>query len=181
MQCCMVFLSYDNMVKQATLRLRLAGMGLRSTCRTSAPAYWASWADALPEIHQRFPATGHQILHRLTQLQSTPHDQALVGPLCLRSAEEGGRRSESAGWRDRPLWRDLAAGLKPSEFPPDDIFFGEYNHGWQYYSSTPVEIATHAQLLQDLAPQRARRNATSTGKARVHSCMGPFASIWLLV
>ena len=47
--------------------------------------------------------------------------------------------------------------------------------------TTQVEIATHAQLLQGLAPQGARRNAASTGKARVHYCMGPFASIWLLV
>ena len=40
--------TFANWVTQATLPLRLSGMGLRSACRTSGAAYWASWADALP-------------------------------------------------------------------------------------------------------------------------------------
>ena len=77
------------------------------------------------------------------------------------------------------MWTDLAAGTKPPDIQRNEVLLGEYEHGWQYYASKPLEDKTLEQLLHDLAP--ARRNAVSPGKARIHSCMGPFAAIWLLV
>ena len=40
----------------ATLPAALGGLGLRSAIRTAPAAYWAAWADALPELHKRSPA-----------------------------------------------------------------------------------------------------------------------------
>ena len=174
-------MSYDCMAQQTTLPLRLGGMGLRSARRTSHAAYWASWADVLPELIQRFPDTGNQILHRLTDIETTPPYGEMAGIRCLRNAEQGGRLSVAAGWQDRPNWRDLATGTGPPITNPTDVSLGEHKHGWQYHATAPLERAAHTQLLQDFLPPGARRNAISPNKARVYSCMGPFASIWLLV
>ena len=46
--------SYQMVVSQAQLPIRLAGCGLRNSVRTAPAAYWASWADALPGIVSRF-------------------------------------------------------------------------------------------------------------------------------
>ena len=40
--------------------LVLGGLGLRSACRVSQPACWASWADALHVIHNRHPEVAAQ-------------------------------------------------------------------------------------------------------------------------
>ena len=37
----------------ATLPMRMGGLGLRSAARMAPAAYWASWADALPMVHER--------------------------------------------------------------------------------------------------------------------------------
>ena len=90
------------MVRQTMLPLRMGGTGLRSALRTSTAAYWGSWADAMPEIIQRFPDIGNQILHRLTVLHAATPVDTPGGPACIQSAEQGGRLSELAGWTDRP-------------------------------------------------------------------------------
>ena len=59
-------IQYIVWVAQARLPLRLAGMGLRDSQRTSIAAYWASWADALPDLVARFPALGRRALHHFT-------------------------------------------------------------------------------------------------------------------
>ncbi len=41
-------------LQQVSLLLRLGGLGLRSAVRTSAPAYWASFADCLHPLQERF-------------------------------------------------------------------------------------------------------------------------------
>ena len=50
--------SHDSCMRQAKLPMRLGGCGLRDSRRTSPAAYWASWADTLPILVQRFPAVG---------------------------------------------------------------------------------------------------------------------------
>ena len=55
-------LDYDIWVRQARLPQRLGGYGLRNSNRISFAAFWASWADSLPIIAERFPVIGDHIL-----------------------------------------------------------------------------------------------------------------------
>eukprot|EP00973_Karenia_brevis_P049984 6939815-Karenia_brevis.AAC.1 len=48
-----------------TLPLRLGGLGLRSADRLSQPAFWASWADALPMIAARLPELADKVVESL--------------------------------------------------------------------------------------------------------------------
>ena len=57
--------TYENWERQARLPLRLSGCGLRNSLRTSSAAYWASWADCLKGICDRFLAIGARVSHRL--------------------------------------------------------------------------------------------------------------------
>ena len=41
--------------ERAQLPCRLGGLGLRCATRISLAAYWASWADVLPTVRERFP------------------------------------------------------------------------------------------------------------------------------
>ena len=169
-------------VKQAKLPLGLGGCGLRDSVRTSSAAYWASWADALPGLLDRFPAQGRQILFHLSGLQALDTDEHHEGPLCLTAAELAGKEcSESGEWNGRPLWIDLAAGLRPPEPTDDGITLGEWRHGWQYHSSNGLEQKAQSQVLRELAWPSLRSNAASAGKARLYSCMGPFASSWMTI
>ena len=43
----------EDISSSAILPLVLGGVGLRSASRTSASAYWASWADCLPMVFAR--------------------------------------------------------------------------------------------------------------------------------
>ena len=53
---------------------------------------------------------------------------------------------------------------------------------WMAISSSKLlEKEAQEQLLQDLALPGTRRNAAAPGKARLHSCCGRFASVWLTV
>ena len=61
----------------STLPLSLGGLGLRSAVRTSAPAYWANWADTLPMIHQRHPVVVEDMVSWLNRQVDVP---------CLRAA-----------------------------------------------------------------------------------------------
>ena len=59
-------LDYDMWVRQARLPQRLGGCGLRDSNRILFAAFWASWADSLPIIIERFPNIGNRILHLIT-------------------------------------------------------------------------------------------------------------------
>ena len=51
----------------ATLPMRLRGLGLRSTRRTSPAAHWASWADALHMVSQRLPGMAKDVVAQLNE------------------------------------------------------------------------------------------------------------------
>ena len=87
----------------ATLPMRLGGLGLRSARRTSASAYWASWADALPMINARVPSMAEHIVECL-DAGNAPSGSCL--------AELGGAASklDRAGFLSRPSWAELQTG-----------------------------------------------------------------------
>ena len=138
---------------------------------------YTSWADCISVLQKRFPAISARALAALRSCEE--HDQA--GPFCIQAAVEAGRRCEEAGWDARPAWQDLNNGLRPPEPDRNDSCLGEWAHGWQFHASNAMENAEFDALLVTLALPSTRSNAASAGKARLHSCRGPFASTWLTV
>ena len=172
-------ISFGTWVRQARLPLRLGGCGLRNAVRTSHAAYWASWADSLPDIIARFPDIRQSIL---TQLAAALDGDTLhTGADCLISAELAGKRCQERGWNNRPLWIDVANGARPAEAIADHRVLGEWQHGWQFYASDALEMSEWNALLRELSLPSLRSNAATLGKARLYSCMGPFSSVWLTV
>ena len=173
--------SYDAVLSQAQLPIRLAGCGLRNAVRTAPAAYWASWADALPSLVSRCPSVGPMAMLQLCYLQTLDPDEPHVGPRCIVCAELAGKRCQEVGWRERPLWADIVAGQRPPVIHVESDIVGEWKHGWQYFASEYAETRELNQLLTGLAWPRLRSNAACPGKARVYSCMGRFSGTWLTV
>ena len=119
------------------------------------------------------------MLHHLTASQSAARPQQ--APRCILHAEYAGTWCEAQGWASRPTWADLAAGLRPPTPEPTEAELGEWLHGWQYHASNAAEKREHASLMRALALTSTRRNAASTGKARLFSCTGRFAPAWMTV
>ena len=174
-------MSYGTWVQQARLPLRLGGCGLRNSTRTSHAAYWASWADCMPDLVRRFPHMRQDMVREVAYLQTLDADTLHDGTDCLVAAEYAGKWCQQRGWRERPLWIDIANGMRPPEPNRSNDNLGEWQHGWQFHASSPAETTAWQALLQDFAPAGARRNAATVGKARLYSCMGAFSAVWLTV
>ena len=115
--------------KLATLPLRLGGLGLRSAERTAPAAFWASWADVLPMIHQRAPHAATDFVHTL----SSPEPRQG----CLAEARAADELLSREGFLQRPTWGELKDGKRPPK--PHGAEPGEWPHGWQYYASSTRE------------------------------------------
>ena len=151
---------------------------MRHSGQTAYAAYWARWADVLPSLIRKCPSIGRNILYHLTASAAG----STTVPQCLADAEQAGAHCAGYGWNDRPVWADLAAGIRPPEPPENDgPLLGEWRHGWQYVASNPLQHTSFSDLRRSLALPSQRANATSTGKSRLYSCAGPFSGIWLLV
>lgn len=172
-------------MQQASLPLRLAGCGLRDSVRTSKAAYWASWADSLGVIQNRYPAVSASICAAFSSFLLT---QASI-PNVLREAELAGAECEATVTTGshplpgssfyRPSWDALAAGSRPPPPEPDELALGEWAHGWQYHASNVLEKSVFRQLQPALALPSHRSNAVSPGKTRLQSAGGRFAPSWL--
>ena len=164
-------------LRQAKLPLRFAGCGLRDSTRVSHAAYWSSWADCVSVLQNRFLETSARILASLNRCEKQGH----AVPFCIQAAVEAGRHCEEVGWDAKPAWQELHNGLRPPQPDQNESCLGEWAHGWQFHASSAVENAEFEALLVTLALPSTRRNAAAQGKARIHSCRGPFASSWLTV
>eukprot|EP00973_Karenia_brevis_P014023 1905086-Karenia_brevis.AAC.1 len=169
--------SHPMCMRQAKLPLRMGGCGLRDSQRTSFAAYWASWADSIGVLHQRFPEVAQQMVDSLESIEG-PNDWHRV-PFCMAYAEAAGRKCTAEGFNFRPTWRELRDGLRPPQPESEEVSLGEWAHGWQYHASNALETAELKMLLSSFALPNRRSNARAAGKARVHSCKGPFAASWL--
>jgi len=170
---------HDEALMQAQLPLRLGGCGLRNSCRTSSAAYWASWADCIPVLLERFPAHARAIVAELSRFAGQRSD--FHGVQCLVEAELAGRRCEAAGWQERPAWVDVASGLRPPQTLESEWALGEWKHGWQYHGSRHLEQTASEDLERSMALPSTRINAAARGKARINSCKGRFAHAWLVM
>ena len=102
-----------------------------------------------------------------------------MGPECLIEAELCGKFCAAQGWRSRPLWIDIAAGLRPPEPSSADIALGEWKHGWQFHASDALAKSSLEVLKRSLSAPSYRSNAATPGKSRLRSCTGPFSSTWM--
>ena len=116
--------SFGAWVKQARLPLRLGGCGLRNSNRTSHAAYWASWADCMPDLIKRFPHMRHDLVGEFAALQALDADEVHAGTACLVAAEMAGKWCQEQGWHARPLWVDIANGTRPPERVNDIVSLG---------------------------------------------------------
>ena len=76
----------ENVVGAGSIPLVLGGLGLRSACRVSQPAHWASWAEALHVIHNRHPEVAAQLV---TALDDEPESRSLCAAERDRRDVEG--------------------------------------------------------------------------------------------
>ena len=158
--------------RQAQLPLRFAGLGLRNSARTAPAAYWASWADCLQPLTQRYPELGGQLLDYLTELEER-------APPCVRAAQQAGTHLDAAGMQDRPGWPAVAGGARPRQPDREETEPGDWQHGWQFWAVTSLEQQEHQLLLSDLRGRGLESGAP--GPARLRSCGGRNAAVWLTV
>ena len=83
-----------------TLPMRLGGLGLRSAARTGPGA---SWADALPMLHDRLRTATEEML---AQLRGEPEG-------CLRELQVASMLLEREGFVSKPSWEELKARARP--------------------------------------------------------------------
>ena len=151
----------------STLPMRLGGLGLRSATRTAPAAYWASWADALEMLSKRLPALTDQIL---AELAAHPTGDGLA-ELSMDAIF-----LEQSGFISRPTWVQLRGGERPP--PPVSSEPGEWQHGWQYHASTPLEHHFRETVIivqSDAAEQAHMRSHAGPGASEV-LCGAPVAT-----
>jgi len=153
---------------QARLPFREGGLGFRH-CQALSPAiYWSSWVDVLPTLQKRFPAVAANAIGYLsTAADQRPHHASLA-------ALDASRAALSDAGIPIPAWGEVANGARPPvpQAPEGDERAdpGEWQHGWQYYTTAALQSRMQAALLQ---------NATPPDAARLRSCKGRNNSRWL--
>ena len=139
----------------AHLPLPQGGLGLTSATVTAQPAYWASWADTFPVLHQ-LPSLAGTLLQSLRH----PHQP----PPAFQAAIDAVRTLEQAGWQP-PDWHALT---QPVSHPlPNPLEEPLASRGWQHRAVMPIYTTCRNELLTALDP---------ASRAMLESQTGPFAS-----
>ena len=138
------------------------GLGLRLAALLAAPAFWASWADALPMFQER----------------SHPPNQNQLG--VWGELQEASNVLDHCGFVGRPSWEELRQGARPG---PNEAEPSEWPHGWQQHfassaSETPFQgdrCPVQAGSEPRRSPRRhwrgsAARQALRSGTHIVESC-----------
>ena len=81
--------------------------------------------------------------------------------------------------QNRPGWPSLANGARPLQPDREEVEPGDWQHGWQFYAASALEQQEHSTLLGVLRGRGSESGAP--GPARLRSCGGPNASVWLTV
>ena len=145
----------------ANLPLVLGGVGLRSACRVSVAAYWASWADCLPMMYARHPHVAERFIVQL-EGSETPF---------LGAAAASARALSGTMGFEPPSWRALADGVRPDSREPEDYEPGVSRQGWQHEAASRVERQFRdGVLFERLVPR---------DRALIRSQAGPGAGLVL--
>ena len=81
--------------RRAALPLKLGGLGLRRAQEGRDAAYWASWADTLPILHQHHPSVVAEVLRRVQSASLEGPDEATPNLAELAKAARGCRKPGS--------------------------------------------------------------------------------------
>ena len=114
----------------APLLLSLGGFGLRSAERTKVAVCWASWANVLPMIQAGHPAVAALMVQHLEGESWSPS---------MEAASRAATQLEGMAGFAVPQWSDLAGGLRPEQWEPEDHEPGSARAGWQDEASSRVE------------------------------------------
>ena len=126
--------------------MRMGGLGLRSAERCAHAAYWASWAHALHMIAQRNPAEAEMVVQSMS-------DDINPGEGSLAELKMATDRLDRQGFWWRPSWSELQEGRRLETHTEP----GEWQHGWQYWSSTVTD--SHFRKMTMLSGRTAARRA----------------------
>ena len=121
----------------ASLPMRMGSLGLRSAARLAAPAFRASWADALPMFQERSPELAAQIVHNMSE--------APAG--CLGDLQEASNVLDHCGFVGRPSWEELRRGARPGPYEAEP---GEWPHCGQYFACSASEYVVLWAHLESL-------------------------------
>ena len=79
-------------------------------------------------ISERLPSLGDEILEAMTGEQAGG---------CIEELVSAAGQLDRGGFLKRPDWLQLRAGARPPA--PLDAEPGEWQHGWQFHASSPLE------------------------------------------
>ena len=155
----------------AQLPCRLGGMGLRSAVRTAPAAFWSAWADVLPILCSRFPASVGHFAEEI--------DERVDARECFQSLRQAGGLLQQDGC-PTPTFREIAAGARPPPPEQGETDPGEWQHGWQYFSSDAREKAFRAFTCfpcLDISAQTMLRSQSGRQGARAFTAVPWDASV----
>eukprot|EP00435_Cladocopium_sp_Y103_P004285 s556_g1.t1 len=128
-----------------------------SASHTAAPAYCASWADAMPVLHHQAPDIAAVFLGLLTSSAQPPDH--------VQAARHARKDIRAHGW-EPPTWDQLARAEGPPRHPTEALD-GPQQPGWQQHATAPFHTAARTDLYSTLDP---------ASQALLDSQSGPFAS-----
>ena len=112
-------------------------------------------------LQQRIPNLTRQVVECLSVEGATG---------CLGDLQAASRTLDRSGFVNRPIWEALQRGIRPQR-PTAAIEPGEWQHGWQHYSSSSSEY--HFRETVVLA------QSCAADQAHLRSHSGPCASLVL--
>ena len=127
-----------------------------SASHLATPAYWASWADALPVLDRQAPQVTTTILD--------PFEQPATAPPHIQAAHAARQKIFEHGW-EPPSWQQLTVQQPPPA--RDQIFAGPTQPGWQQHAAAPINIAAREGIYSSLDP---------ASQAMLDSQTSPFGS-----
>ena len=139
----------------------LGGFCLRSATRVRQAAYWSSWADCFPKVHQRHPVAATLV----AQLSRNPETR------CLSAVREAKHELTLAGF-ESPSWQAIACGARPARREPEDHEPETVRRGWQHMAASVVEGRAREAMFtraSDQVKALIRSQGRSRGRSSLHS------------
>ena len=127
-----------------------------SASHLAVPAFWASWADAVPVLHRQRGAVATAILEMFAAPAAAPPN--------VQAALDTRQAIAEQGW-EPPTWQQLIEAQPPHSHT--EAFAGPIQPGWQQHASLPFNTAARTGLYHTLDP---------ASQAMPDSQTGPFAS-----
>ena len=141
------------------------GLRIINAKRNAIAAYWASIADAVTPLNERFPESAQ---HMSRQLETGN------GVDSLMQARQAADHLANIGMPNIPSWSSLLAGQRTQENDRPDV--GEWSHGWQFFASDAIEQHGRISLLRCLrgggllGPSRDRVRIQPTSRFLRNTC-----------